>query len=700
MNIPFSEVRQRIGGIKGVVRALDGHCLNGDRVMECPFCGAKRGKAGFFTKEGTDFFKCHAKDCSSGGEVMVETSYIAAREGLSAAKPEEGGPSPAYERLLKLAGCWREPEEKKKAEGEKRKSEKAESTPPAPVPPPAEPENHLPELPEDLVLAAKRLILKERSTSVRLLRDYLKLGTDRAVAVLEELERQGVVGPARVGVPRAILMNEAGEKILPSADGVPTDGEAAGVAARDGSAVPVIGLCQSEHILWEAVELFRMIGPETHPTAGRLEKYLNVDEMESRALMARLRELGVLGGDDAVVKLPERPAGLMVFKDANLDTVSFEWGGVKVEESKPKAPAAPAREKEEEKESVRPGVLALRAFFELLTPTDSQMAAFLPGGPVPDPLPGEVLRRLKFKPVSLYEKRGLTPLTCAELAFRANPRRNEVILKSLADRFSYDELVASGLWLEADRKRKLPRRINTQFCGKGQVGKKPKAERRGNDDEWQWGWSEPVLLPYFDALGQVIKLRPHKGGAKASTIAGEEHIYVPRRWKTAGDTVEKFEEVVICEGEYKAAAIWQTIGLGADDLFGQPAMGVCALPGISFAKSVAMRGELDDWLREVECKKVYVAFDDEDNSHKPMRQRFDAQIFARYLAADLNRKLHLKALVVTLPREWRNAKGKADWDGALAKLVQAEAVLDAVPVVEEAPPETLDGQADEWASPE
>jgi len=81
------------------------------------------------------------------------------------------------------------------------------------------------------------------------------------------------------------------------------------------------------------------------------------------------------------------------------------------------------------------------------------------------------------------------------------------------------------------------------------------------------------------------------------TIAGR-----PRRWSS-------FTRVVICEGEFKAAVLWQEIGLGAalnyDDTVA--AVGVCALPGISFVKNLNYRAELDEWLCAVECRKVIVA---------------------------------------------------------------------------------------------
>ena len=47
--------------------------------------------------------------------------------------------------------------------------------------------------------------------------------------------------------------------------------------------------------------------------------------------------------------------------------------------------------------------------------------------------------------------------------------------------------------------------------------------------------------------------------------------------------------------------------------------------------------------------------------------------WARYLATDLVQKLHLKGEVCVLPNDWRNRKGKADWDGALAQLIKEKA---------------------------
>src|ERR1035441_10481599 len=77
------------------------------------------------------------------------------------------------------------------------------------------------------------------------------------------------------------------------------------------------------------------------------------------------------------------------------------------------------------------------------------------------------------------------------------------ILREFFDLYPWADLVASGLWLGADAKRKLPRRPNTQFCGKGTVGRIPKTDRKSTEDKFIWGWCEPVLIPTFDNLGQL-----------------------------------------------------------------------------------------------------------------------------------------------------------------------------------------------------
>jgi len=320
------------------------------------------------------------------------------------------------------------------------------------------------------------------------------------------------------------------------------------------------------------------------------------------------------------------------------------------------------------------GQAVLEYFYSKLTPTESQMVLYLEGGgKIPDPIPAELVKRIKFRPVSLFEKRGLDSATCATLGFRANPESNLKILLDLEKKFSVDALLASGLW--QPKKKNNPRRPNKQFYGLGQIGKKPETERRNKDDKWVWGKCLPVLIPYFDEYGKLSKLRPHKGGAPEGTLCGAARIYVPRDFRKCADgepRPESYRLCIICEGEYKAAALWRILGAGRTDA-GAP-LGVCAIPGINFGKNFELRLELEAWLEQVGCRTVVIGFDDQDKSDKPREQRHEAMKWARYLCADLSRKLGIIGKVCVLPQAWRDAKGKADWDGALAKFVMEEAL--------------------------
>jgi hypothetical protein len=277
----------------------------------------------------------------------------------------------------------------------------------------------------------------------------------------------------------------------------------------------------------------------------------------------------------------------------------------------------------------------------------------------------------------LFEKRGLSSSTSEALRFRSSPKSNRDLLLNLAAKYPPPELLNSGLWLPEDRKRKKARRPNSQFCGAGIMRKLREGEEAAkgewvDDDGNVWGWCEPVIIPYFDERGDLIGLRPHKGNGRSETLVGCAKIYIPR---APSPKPESFHTVVITEGEFKAAALWQTIGAGSGERF---PVGVCALPGISFAKNYEIREQLDEWLRMVRCAEVIVAYDNEEKGDARLasykadpRKRHDAQIYARYLATDLHEKLHIRGKVCVLPNEWRNENGKADWDGALAQFAAA-----------------------------
>jgi hypothetical protein len=642
MDFPtFPDMRQRVGGVKGVIRLL-GDAPQFDHKWKsfpkCPFC-ANKDCAGVFERGGTEWFKCQHTACSSGGRVVAETGYINLREGLSEDAPPEGGPSPAYKRLLELAMAYVEPSAKSEPKAEPNPAPEPEPEPvlPNPVLPPDVPA--LVTEPADdvaLIRAAIEALRQDGKASIGQLKERLRIGHARALRIMDGLERWGVVGPSVPGEKFRAVLN------LPKA-GVPPPSFAKATAGEPAQNVGGIEPGSDNPAAATAPASPRSNGPA----------FINngVSGFGSPG-SPPLENGGPVPPELSPQKPPPVPPQAAAPGPAG------------------KLPAsAKATEGRDEKPALAPGVAVLRWVFERLTPTSSEMRPFMPdGSPVPSPLPTAAMKKIKFHPVSLDELRMLPQVACEALGLRANLRVNESVLLAAREVFDWEELQASGLWVEADHKSGQGRRPNEQYHGKGQFGKKPVSERRNESDKWHWVWCEPTLIPTFNEAGELVKLRPHKGGAASGTAAGSDHSYVPRDYRTAADRVEKFFTVIICEGEFKAAVIWWLVGGGAvlrGD--GRPPLGVCALPGISFAKNPAYRAELEDWLRAVDCQRVIVAFDDEDKSHKPMRQAHDSQIYGRYLATSLNLELKIPALWLPLPKSWR-VNGKADWDGGLVKL--------------------------------
>ena len=89
-------------------------------------------------------------------------------------------------------------------------------------------------------------------------------------------------------------------------------------------------------------------------------------------------------------------------------------------------------------------------------------------------------------------------------------------------------------------------------------------------------------------------------------------------------------------------------------------------------------GDIEEWLEEIAVPQVVIAYDNEDKSNPKLPgyqedkwKRFDAQIWARYLAARLLKEGY-DGKVCVLPDEWRDELGKADWDGQLARMLDEE----------------------------
>lgn len=288
----------------------------------------------------------------------------------------------------------------------------------------------------------------------------------------------------------------------------------------------------------------------------------------------------------------------------------------------------------------------------------------------------------------LWKKRGLTLATCHELGFVSSSKSNREILEKMPERWPMNVLVDAGLWVRHDERGKPPE-PNRQYYGYGVVRKKPPEERKHERDEWEWGWTHPILIPYFDARGELVDLRTHK-----RTQAGQQpRLYLPRK-KGVGDgakgrgeegvsesvreesgsgrPVRKTKRLAIfTEGEFKAAALHQVFG-GVDR-----EVAVAALPGITMVKPLF--GDIEDWAMDILegsfPRRVVVGYDNEEKADPKLPgykeekwKRYDAEVWARLLCRRLNREGY-DAKVAHLPNEWRDRKGKADWDGAMALLI-------------------------------
>ena len=267
----------------------------------------------------------------------------------------------------------------------------------------------------------------------------------------------------------------------------------------------------------------------------------------------------------------------------------------------------------------------------------------------------------------LWKKRGITLETSKALGFVSSPKSNRGILEELGTRWSKELLVDAGLWV-CENPGDEPR-PNSQYYGWGVVGKVKGEE----GDEWEWGWTYPILIPYTDKRGEVIDLRPHKRTQKGQ----QPRLYVPRQVVRSGEAAPAADNgelrdvdfAVMTEGEFKAAAIYQVFGKDAP---------IAGLPGITMAKP--LYGDIEDWLAEFRAKCVVVGYDNEEKGDASLAsyqaeewKRHDSEVWARYLAGRLDRD-GTPAFVAHLPNEWRDKNGKADWDGALAKLIRESGV--------------------------
>jgi hypothetical protein len=236
----------------------------------------------------------------------------------------------------------------------------------------------------------------------------------------------------------------------------------------------------------------------------------------------------------------------------------------------------------------------------------------------------------------LWKKRGLTPDTAEALGYKSNLKSNRELLQEMEKHFAPEVLLESGLWSQGDRPGD-PAKPNAQFYGMSLVEKRDKETgkkiRNAEGEpviEFVWGDPGAILIPYFDAEGDLIHLRPHKGMMRGKTPA----LYVARpsrawRQRDAGppysnprDAGLPFLNVKyagITEGEFKAAAIYQVMG---DEC------AVAAIPGITMVK--LLFGDIEEWLEDMaSVRQVFVGYDNEDKGN-PDRPGYQEDKWRRF----------------------------------------------------------------------
>lgn len=255
----------------------------------------------------------------------------------------------------------------------------------------------------------------------------------------------------------------------------------------------------------------------------------------------------------------------------------------------------------------------------------------------------------------LKVKRGADDGWITALGFKTAMRGNKAKLEPLLKNFPEKELLKTGLAQRDNYTREL--RVAGMLCGDLWDEK----EKRGY-------YEEIIIIPYIDAVGRIIGLRPHKRGLTTRDYRKEEvsefynknheNLRIVYGENFLMDRPKEFEHTaLIVEGEFKGVAT-----------------NICGIPSIGFQgiqyfdqnkdSSQAIRDTVE-LLRRHKVREVIVVFDNEAKLDKPFAERFEAEVWARFTAMVLEDH-GIKALFGVLPDSWRDEKGKADWDGRLA----------------------------------
>jgi hypothetical protein len=698
------------------------------KSFRCPFCGHKAGSV--YQKEGPEKFHCFHDPCPSLNKNLDEAGFLAQLRGVDRGE--------AWKQWLQEAGVWSPGERlppsvmpgqrgrrrampKEKDEGERLKAEVEQE-----VTEGTEREGGIADsqstnsqeaqIATEDFWKALGIVQSEQRASVSLLQRRMSIGWSSAIALIDEMERRGLIGPARGNEPREIypekisgaLLSQGrsgednvsgssnqGQDAVQSRDGVGAESEPSNAQAGEGEENPHPGPLPLEGRGKDAAR------QEPRPTDGQGGTEASIKE----ALESPARNESLTQNEDDPTPGPVSGSEAETGPGATEEKAEGERLKAEGDEAEGIADSQSANSQGEAENVVEFPKVTLGQVMGIADRQENENTKnHIPGGGRAggagsdggsgggggggdddhgDGEDGGVLGALREfygqtiltaeDEEKLMVQRGMTREDCRRYGFRSNGDHNKAVLEEMGRRYQLGNrthlLVKAGLFRRKDGVSKP----NAQFYGWGVIGKKRKAIEKEEGDpreeavmeegDFEWGWNHPVLIPYFNIFGELVGLRPHKGMAKGGT----PHLFVARAAGARADA--RTEEAFIGEGEFKSCAVHKVF---------EGMMGCAAIPGTSMAKHSGIQEEVKYWLQLAGVRRVYVGFDNEEKGDPKLpgykeeaTKRYDTEVWARYLAGWLVKEGY-EACVVRLPNESRE-NGKADWDGVLARRIRGAA---------------------------
>lgn len=255
----------------------------------------------------------------------------------------------------------------------------------------------------------------------------------------------------------------------------------------------------------------------------------------------------------------------------------------------------------------------------------------------------------------LRQKRAMTDGWIEAFALRSACAANREALAPLLEQFPPNELLRSGIAERDPRDRSL--RISDVICG-----------REHDDESNRWVTVDRVVIPYIDGGGRIVMLRPHKKSLSNG------------RWRDREAVAEEYEKqhnnLRIPYGEVfltDRPPGWEKTAGTVEGEFKSMALRMCGIPALAFQgiqyftqnketkEAVEKTAEI---LRSHGVRETFTVFDTEDKSDRDFDKQFDAEIYARFTAEELENK-GFRTFWGMLPKEWME-DGKVDWDSRLA----------------------------------